>query len=144
MSIQNLLQQNPSLTQCLNHASKRGKIASISLEEQELSAGKSSPSGSGRSIQLDVLPRHDLAEQGGVWYSVDLCEDARPFAPSMSCGSRANQDWILKRLSSAPSYLNTPLSAGNRRFVSVCRYISWREIRRTHSQTSHRRAVRCL
>jgi hypothetical protein len=26
-----------------------------------------------------------------MWYSIDLCEDARPFAPHMSCGSRATQ-----------------------------------------------------
>jgi hypothetical protein len=26
-----------------------------------------------------------------IWYSVSLCKDARPSAPSMSCGSRANQ-----------------------------------------------------
>jgi hypothetical protein len=27
----------------------------------------------------------------GLWYSGCLCEDARPFAPHMSCGSRATQ-----------------------------------------------------
>jgi hypothetical protein len=26
-----------------------------------------------------------------MWYSIDLCEDARPFAPTMSFGSRATQ-----------------------------------------------------
>jgi hypothetical protein len=26
-----------------------------------------------------------------MWYSTDLCEDARPSAPKMSYGSRANQ-----------------------------------------------------
>jgi len=26
-----------------------------------------------------------------LWYSVDLCEDARPSAPKMSYGSRATQ-----------------------------------------------------
>jgi hypothetical protein len=26
-----------------------------------------------------------------LWYSVDLCEDARPSAPNMSFGSRATQ-----------------------------------------------------
>jgi hypothetical protein len=26
-----------------------------------------------------------------LWYSIDLCEDARPSAPTMSYGSRANQ-----------------------------------------------------
>jgi hypothetical protein len=28
---------------------------------------------------------------GWLWYSIDLCEDARPSAPTMSYGSRATQ-----------------------------------------------------
>lgn len=31
------------------------------------------------------------SQHGGLCYSVDLCEDARPFAPYMSYGSRATQ-----------------------------------------------------
>jgi len=37
-----------------------------------------------------------------LWYSIDLCEDARPFAPHMSCGSRATRP-NLKRMHPVPS-----------------------------------------
>jgi hypothetical protein len=32
-----------------------------------------------------------LGSRGKWWYSNNLCADARPFAPNMSCGSRATQ-----------------------------------------------------
>jgi hypothetical protein len=34
-----------------------------------------------------ILPE----KSGKLWYSMSLCEDARPSAPTMSFGSRANQ-----------------------------------------------------
>jgi hypothetical protein len=38
-----------------------------------------------------TLPFFALETVGKAWYSVDLCADARPFAPTMSRGSRATQ-----------------------------------------------------
>jgi hypothetical protein len=38
-----------------------------------------------------VAPIFALESTGKAWYSTDLCADARTFAPTMSCGSRATQ-----------------------------------------------------
>jgi len=36
-------------------------------------------------------PFFSLESVARTWYSMNLCADARPIAPSMSCGSRATQ-----------------------------------------------------
>jgi hypothetical protein len=51
-----------------------------------------------------------------MWYSIDLCEDARFIAPPMSCGSRATQaepDALCILIREIPS--NRFLFAGKRR-----------------------------
>jgi hypothetical protein len=42
-------------------------------------------------IGFSRCPVFALEMKAKAWYSIDLCEDARPFAPTMSRGSRATQ-----------------------------------------------------
>jgi hypothetical protein len=55
-----------------------------------------------------------------LWYSSSLCKDARPSAPSMSCGSRAIQAKPEARSSCSGQLFQTASHAGNRE-VSVRR-----------------------
>jgi hypothetical protein len=54
-----------------------------------------------------------------VWYSGTLCEDARPFAPSMSSGSRATQAKPDAQSSCSEQPPETAFFAEERGFVSA-------------------------
>jgi hypothetical protein len=82
----------------------------------------------------------------GMWYSKNLCEDARPFAPYMSYGSRATQAKPDALPSCSEKTPETALFfAGDRRFVSAGTrgFPNGNLFLRASGWATHRCAYRC-
>jgi hypothetical protein len=127
-----------------------GNLASNSfLSRQNKSgnwlAGQFSPVPFSNRPLATLLPRAlTLVKGGRMWYSTDLCEDARPFAPYMSYGSRATQakpDALPSCSEKLPE--TASFFAGDRRFVSACaRRFSHENLFRTPGRATYRCAKR--